>query len=115
MPKIDDYVQLAAQTAREIATDGETWRSFLQTASTLYKYGFYDQTDDLRPAPGRDRLRVSYEICGSNTMRRYVRRGAKGIALLDMTGDVPRYHYVFDAADTGMRQRFPFSVCMGGK
>ena len=43
MPKIDDYVQLAAQTAREISADGETWRSFLQTASTLYKYGFYDQ------------------------------------------------------------------------
>ena len=42
MPKIDDYVQLAAQTAREISADGETWRSFLQTASTLYKYGFYD-------------------------------------------------------------------------
>ena len=43
-------------------------------------------------------------------MRRYVRRGAKGIALLDMTGDVPRYHYVFDAADTGMRKdsRSPF-------
>ena len=38
MPKIDDYVQLAAQTAREISADGETWRSFLQTASTLYKY-----------------------------------------------------------------------------
>ena len=43
MPKIDDYVQLAAQTVREISADGETWRSFLQTASTLYKYGFYDQ------------------------------------------------------------------------
>lgn len=34
----------------------------------------------------------------------------KGIALLDMTGDAPRYHYVFDAADTGMRKdsRSPF-------
>lgn len=43
MPKIDDYVQLAAQTSREIAADAENWRSFLQTASTVYKYGFYDQ------------------------------------------------------------------------
>ena len=108
MPKIDDYVQLAAQTAREIATDGETWRSFLQTASTLYKYGFYDQMMIYAQRPDATAC-ASFELW-TNTMRRYVRRGAKGIALLDMTGDVPRYHYVFDAADTGMRKdsRSPF-------
>lgn len=43
MAKLENYVELARQTAREIAADGETWRSFLQTASTLYKYSFYDQ------------------------------------------------------------------------
>ena len=108
MPKIDDYVQLAAQTAREISADGETWRSFLQTASTLYKYGFYDQMMIYAQRPGATAC-ASFELW-TNTMRRYVRRGAKGIALLDMTGDVPRYHYVFDAADTGMRKdsRSPF-------
>ncbi len=108
MPKIDDYVQLAAQTAREISADGETWRSFLQTASTLYKYGFYDQMMIYAQRPDATAC-ASYEIW-NQTMRRYVRRGAKGIALLDMTGDVPRYHYVFDAADTGMRKdsRSPF-------
>ena len=108
MPKIDDYVQLAAQTAHEIAADGETWRSFLQTASTLYKYGFYDQMMIYAQRPDATAC-ASFELW-TNTMRRYVRRGAKGIALLDMTGDVPRYHYVFDAADTGMRKdsRSPF-------
>ena len=108
MPKIDDYVQLAAQTAREIAADGETWRSFLQTASTLYKYGFYDQMMIYAQRPDATAC-ASFELW-TNTMRRYVRRGAKGIALLDMTGDVPRYHYVFDAADTGTRKdsRSPF-------
>ena len=108
MPKIDDYVQLAAQTVREISADGERWRSFLQTASTLYKYSFYDQMMIYAQRPDATAC-ASFELW-TNTMRRYVRRGAKGIALLDMTGDVPRYHYVFDAADTGMRKdsRSPF-------
>ena len=108
MPRINDYVQLAAQTAREISADGETWRSFLQTASTLYKYSFYDQMMIYAQRPDATAC-ASFELW-TNTMRRYVRRGAKGIALLDMTGDVPHYHYVFDAADTGMRKdsRSPF-------
>ena len=109
MPKIDDYVQLAAQTVREIAADGETWRSFLQTASTLYKYGFYDQMMIYAQRPDATAC-ASFELW-TNTMRRYVRRGAKGIALLDMIGDVPRYRYVFDISDTGTRQnaRTPFT------
>ena len=109
MPKIDDYVQLAAQTVREIAADGETWRSFLQTASTLYKYDFYDQMMIYAQRPDATAC-ASFELW-TNTMRRYVRRGAKGIALLDMTGDVPRYRYVFDISDTGTRQnaRTPFT------
>ena len=109
MPRINDYVQLAAQTAREISADGETWRSFLQTASTLYKYSFYDQMMIYAQRPDATAC-ASFELW-TNTMRRYVRRGAKGIALLDMTGDVPRYHYVFDVSDTGARQnsRTPFT------
>ncbi len=109
MPRINDYVQLAAQTAREISADGETWRSFLQTASTLYKYGFYDQMMIYAQRPDATAC-ASFELW-TNTMRRYVRRGAKGIALLDMTGDVPRYRYVFDISDTGTRQnaRTPFT------
>ena len=109
MPKIDDYVQLAAQTTREISADGETWRSFLQTASTLYKYSFYDQMMIYAQRPDATAC-ASFELW-TNTMRRYVRRGAKGIALLDMTGDVPRYRYVFDISDTGTRQnaRTPFT------
>lgn len=108
MAKLENYVELAQQTMREIAADGETWRSFLQTASTLYKYGFYDQMMIYAQRPDATAC-ASFELW-TNTMRRYVRRGAKGIALLDMTGDVPRYHYVFDAADTGMRKdsRSPF-------
>ena len=109
MAKLENYVELARQTMREIAADGETWRSFLQTASTLYKYGFYDQMMIYAQRPDATAC-ASFELW-TNTMRRYVRRGAKGIALLDMTGDVPRYRYVFDISDTGARQnaRTPFT------
>ena len=99
MPKIDDYVQLAAQTAREISADGETWRSFLQTASTLYKYGFYDQMMIYAQRPDATAC-ASFELW-TNTMRRYVRRGARGIALPNGAGAV---RYVFDVADTGARK-----------
>ena len=108
MAKLENYVELARQTMREISADGENWRAFLTTASNVYKYGFYDQLMIYAQRPDVTAC-ASFELW-TNTMRRYVRRGAKGIALLDMTGDVPRYHYVFDAADTGMRKdsRSPF-------
>ena len=109
MAKLENYVELARQTMREISADGETWRSFLQTASTLYKYGFYDQMMIYAQRPDATAC-ASFDLW-TNTMRRYVRHGAKGIALLDMTGDVPRYRYVFDISDTGTRQnaRTPFT------
>ena len=108
MAKLENYVELARQTMREISADGENWHAFLTTASNVYKYGFYDQLMIYAQRPDATAC-ASYEIW-NQTMRRYVRRGAKGIALLDMMGDVPRYHYVFDAADTGMRKdsRSPF-------
>ena len=37
-------------------------------------------------------------------MNRYVRRGSKGIALLDESSGYPRLHYVFDVSDTGVRR-----------
>ena len=40
----------------------------------------------------------------NNRMNRYVRRGSKGIALLDESSGFPRLHYVFDVSDTGVRR-----------
>ena len=109
MAKLENYVELARQTMREISADGENWRAFLTTAFNVYKYGFYDQLMIYAQRPDATAC-ASFELW-TNTMRRYVRRGAKGIALLDMTGDVPRYRYVFDISDTGTRQnaRTPFT------
>ena len=38
----------------------------------------------------------------NNRMNRYVRRGSKGIALLDESSGFPRLHCVFDVSDTGV-------------
>ena len=40
----------------------------------------------------------------NDRMGRYVRRGSKGIALVDDSGDRPRLRYVFDISDTGTRE-----------
>ena len=45
---------------------------------------------------------ASYDVW-NDRMNRYVRRGSKGIALLDDAGDRLRLRYVFDLADTGTR------------
>ncbi|WP_270289149.1 hypothetical protein, partial [Enterocloster bolteae] len=44
------------------------------------------------------------EWAGFEKMGRYVRRGSKGIALVDDSGDRPRLRYVFDISDTGTRE-----------
>lgn len=99
MAKLENYVELARQTVREISADGENWCAFLTTASNVYKYGFYDQLMIYAQRPDATAC-ASYEIW-NQTMRRYVRRGARGIALPDGAGEV---RYVFDVADTGARK-----------
>ena len=85
------------------------WASLLGTISRLYKYPFADQLMIHAQRPGATAC-ASYEVW-NDTMRRYVRRGAKGIALVDNSGDAPRLRYVFDIADTGTRRNSrPFSL-----
>ena len=84
------------------------WASLLGTISRLYKYPFADQLMIHAQRSGATAC-ASYEVW-NDTMRRYVRRGAKGIALVDNSGDAPKLRYVFDIADTGTRRSSrPFS------
>ena len=106
--KVDIYLNLARETARGLAGSVGAWTAFLDTASRLYKYPFADQLMNHAQRPGATAC-ASYEVW-NDTMRRYVRRGAKGIALVDNSGDAPRLRYVFDIADTGTRRSSrPFS------
>ena len=106
--KVDTYLDLARETAQGLAGSAGAWTAFLDTASRLYKYPFHDQLMIHAQRPGATAC-ASYEVW-NDTMRRYVRRGAKGIALVDNSGDAPRLRYIFDIADTGTRRSSrPFS------
>ena len=95
------YAQLAEDTARRLTGNWERWAGFLATASRLYKYPYPDQLMIYAQRPGATAC-ASYDVW-NDRMNRYVRRGSKGIALLDDTGDRLRLRYVFDLADTGTR------------
>ncbi len=99
--KVRTVMELAEQTARRMTGSGEQWMSFLTTAARLYKYPYQEQLLIYAQRPEATAC-ATYELWNL-TMRRYVRRGAKGIALLDTSGETARLRYVFDVADTGQR------------
>ena len=95
------YAQLAEDTARRLTGNWERWAGFLATAGRLYKYPYPDQLMIYAQRPNATAC-ASYDVW-NDRMNRYVRRGSKGIALLDDAGDQLRLRYVFDLADTGTR------------
>ena len=100
--KTEEYLALAQQTAKELTRYWENWTDYLTTASRLYKYSFADQLMIYAQRPDATAC-ADYDIW-NNRMNRYVRRGSKGIALLDESSGFPRLHYVFDVSDTGVRR-----------
>ena len=100
--KTEEYLALAQQTAKELTRYWENWTDYLTTASRLYKYSFADQLMIYAQRPDATAC-ASFDIW-NNRMNRYVRRGSKGIALLDESSGFPRLHYVFDVSDTGVRR-----------
>ena len=100
--KTQEYLNLAQQTAKELTRYWENWSDYLTTASRLYKYSFADQLMIYAQRPDATAC-ADFDIW-NNRMNRYVRRGAKGIALLDESSGFPRLHYVFDVSDTGVRR-----------
>lgn len=99
--KVQAYVQLADETALKITGNYLDWLSFLTTASRLYKYPYHDQLMIYAQRPDASAC-AAYELW-NGTMHRYIRRGAKGIALLNPTANGMRMRYVFDVSDTGTR------------
>ena len=100
--KTEEYLALAQRTANGLTRYWESWTDYLTTASRLYKYPFADQLMIYAQRPDATAC-AEYDIWVSR-MNRYVRKGSKGIALLDQSSSVPRLHYVFDVSDTGVRR-----------
>ena len=100
--KTEEYLALAQRTANGLTRYWESWTDYLTTASRLYKYSFADQLMIYAQRPDATAC-ADFDIW-NNRMNRYVRRGAKGIALLDESSGSPRLHYVFDVSDTGVRR-----------
>ena len=100
--KTEEYLVLAQRTANGLTRYWESWTDYLATASRLYKYSFPDQLMIYAQRPDATAC-ADYDVW-NNRMNRYVRRGSKGIALLDESSGYPRLHYVFDVSDTGVRR-----------
>ena len=97
--KVQVYAEMANETAVSITQDAEAWMQFLRHSARFYKYSFNDQMMIFAQRPEATAC-ASYEIW-NNTMHRYVRRGAKGIALITPSDNGTQLRYVFDVADTG--------------
>ena len=100
---LQQYRQLADFTATQITGSYQSWTDFLTTAARLYKYPYHEQLMIYAQRPDATAC-ADYELWNKR-MGRYVRRGAKGIALIDHSGDVPKLKYVFDVADTRTTER----------
>ncbi len=96
------YAQLADTTATMITGSMQSWTSFLTTAARLYKYPYHEQLMIYAQRPEATAC-ADYDLW-NKTMHRYIRRGAKGIALIDTQGDNAQIKYVFDVADTKQRK-----------
>ena len=100
--KAEQYAQMADQVTRQLTGSWQEWAGFLTTAARLYKYPFHEQLMIYAQRPDATAC-AEYDLW-NDRMGRYVRRGSKGIALVDDSGDRPRLRYVFDISDTGTRE-----------
>ena len=100
--KTEFYRQMADHVATQLTGSWQEWAGFLNTAARLYKYPFHEQLLIYAQRPDATAC-AEYDLWNEK-MGRYVRRGSKGIALVDDSGDKPRLRYVFDITDTGTRE-----------
>ena len=107
--KLQEYRRMSEEAQRQLTGSLERWQSFLKTASRLYKYPYHEQVMIHAQRPDATAC-AEYDVW-NNTMGRFVRRGSKGIALIDTRGDRDRLCYVWIAFP--MYWQIPFSSRTG--
>lgn len=90
--------EMASETLKEITQNGESWIKFLNTASNNYKYSFNEQVLIYAQKPNATAC-ADIETWNKK-LRRWVNKGAKGIALLSMENGRNVLRHVFDISDT---------------
>lgn len=108
MAKLHNIEELAEQTAADISSSPSAWTSYLDTAAQLYRYPFSDSLLIHAQRPGA--IACASMQVWNKKMNRWIKKGSKGIALIDDTGPANGLWYVFDIADTRVlsRSRMPF-------
>ena len=106
--KLQVMSELAAQATEQLTQSVDNWKSFLDSAAWLYKYPFHEQV--LIYAQRRDAKACAPIELWNSKFKRWVNRGAKGIALIDDSGQKPALRYVFDVSDTNTRYDIPFQL-----
>lgn len=90
--------ELLADTSKAVVKNEQSWLSFLNTASYMFKYNFTDQI--LIYAQRPDAKACAEFEYWNDKMNRWIKKGAKGIALIDDTSRYSKLRYVFDISDT---------------
>lgn len=106
--KLQRISELMEQTVMQVTDKQDTWADFLKTAARLYKYPFEEQLLIYAQRPDATAC-ASIELWNKH-VRRWVNRGAKGIALLDNNTGRTTLRYVFDVSDTHSLDRVPFRL-----
>ncbi len=101
--KVQQIALLAEETERNLTRSRQNWTAFLTTAARLYKYPFNEQLLIFAQRPEATAC-ADYDIWNQQ-MNRYIRRGSKGIALIDTDTEPRTLKYVFDVSDTGKTER----------
>ncbi len=106
--KLHIISELAAQSTQQLTQSVDNWKSFLNSAAWLYKYPFHEQV--LIHAQRPDATACASMRLWNSRFGRWVNKGAKGIAVIDDSGDKPRLKYLFDVSDTNARHNAPFRL-----
>lgn len=106
--KMQRIVDLSTHTARTIVGHPDRWADFLSTAAWNYKYPFQDQL--LIYAQRPDATACATIDTWNKRLNRWVKRGARGIALIEDRGDHFGLRHVFDISDTQSRDSRPVSL-----